>query len=180
LQLPADSLTLFAAGGMVRHLSRRMVRVPAGAWLAAVLGVAGLAMAQDDLIVDPWKRALSSLLAPWPADPAPGVDRTRHAPSAALSPITTKAAPAVVPVGPPLSLSTEPWGVLPVGPAKDGVVDPWAEPRAATLASVPSHPVATRRGRADWAREIDEIVDPWSQGPLAAATDPLIIDPWAR
>lgn len=154
-----------------------MVRWASASWLlaAAVLGLGGLAMAQDGLILDPWRHPSASPFGerktPYPAAPA-----ARHLSAPAVPP----AHPTVAPLGPPLTLHTNPGAVVPLGPAPAGhedIVDPWAvTPRAvagpARLAALPAH--------GNWATEIQEIVDPWAKGPLAVFTDPAIVDPWAR
>ena len=90
-----------------------------------------------------------------------------------------KEGPSVEPLGPPLVLTLDPWAVVPVEPVlTDKIVDPWTGSRLATRGT--RSPTTTRRGHTDWARAIDEIIDPWAKGPLAVVTDPLIVDPWAR
>jgi len=135
-----------------------------------VLGMGGLAAAQEGLIVDPWEHAVSALLpkAASPATPHVGV---------ASFPIEVPALPAVVPVGPPLRQGTaDPKAPLAVGPVEAlDAVDSWVEPS-------PGAASASRRTTApsQWAWEIREIVDPWAKGPVAsAAPDPLIVDPWS-
>jgi hypothetical protein len=156
-----------------------MLRVFSAPTLSAVLGLGGLALAQDGLIVDPWQRPAAKAVtsAPLPA----GADRTRSAGARAPereSEVAT-ATPSVEPLGPPLTLTVDPWAVVPVEPAlADQIVDPWKGSRLAGHA--PGRPTERRRGHTDWARAIDEIIDPWSKGPLAVVTDPLIVDPWAR
>jgi hypothetical protein len=158
-----------------------MLRLFSAPSVAAVLGLGGLAMAQDDLIVDPWKRAVSSVLESRRTT-APANDRTRPVGVASFrvdDEPGAKTGPAVVPLGPPLNLAVDPWAVVPVEPTfSDRVVDPWAGSRLSS--SQTARVAAMRRGHSDWAREIDEIIDPWAKGPLAVVTDPLIIDPWAR
>lgn len=145
--------------------------------ILAVLGLAGLAMAQDDLVVDPWKRVVSVVAG---KSSAPAVaERSPPRPIGVASfPIEApKSKPTVVPIGPPLALAKDPWGVVPVEPpTHDEVFDPWASTPPANPSS--SRLVSARAGHRDWAVEIDEIIDPWSKGPLAAVTDPLIVDPW--
>jgi hypothetical protein len=78
-----------------------------------------------------------------------------------------------------LTLTVDPWAVVPVEPAiTDKIIDPWKGSRLASRAD--SRPRERPRGHTDWARAIEEIIDPWSKGPLAVVTDPLIVDPWAR
>lgn len=150
-----------------------MLRLVSGSTLAAILGLAGLAFAQEGLIVDPWQPAQASVTAFPAAPPAPAV--VRSSPAAPAPRIA--AAPAVVPVGPPLDLGTDPWVTPASGPVARGVADPWqsAPPKP------PAKPdKAARPAGGGWAHEIDEIVNPWAKAPLVAATDPLIVDPWRR
>ena len=153
-----------------------MARWASASWLlaAAVLGLAGLAMAQEGLIVDPWRHPSPSPFGKPAKTPYPGAHSAPHL-GAALAP---KAGPTVVPLGPPLALRTNPGAVVPLGPAgHEDIVDPWAPAaRVAGIAPAPRLAAAHR----DWAWEIQEIVDPWRQGPLAVTTDPAIVDPWAR
>jgi hypothetical protein len=112
---------------------RRTFSVPT---LIAVLGLGGLALAQEGFIVEP--------------------------------------------VGPPLIVTVDPWGVVPLAPVfTDGIVDPWQGSHLSSRGATERSP-ARRRGPTDWARAIEEIIDPWAKGPLAVVTDPLIVDPWAR
>jgi hypothetical protein len=157
-----------------------MLRIFSAPTLSGVLGLGGLALAQDGLIVDPWTREVSRDTA---AATAPvGADRTRQARSGSpvdSQPEVANAGPSVEPLGPPLVLTLDPWAVVPVAPVlTDKIVDPWTGSRLATRAT--RGPLTTRRGHTDWARAIDEIIDPWAKGPLAVVTDPLIVDPWAR
>src|SRR5690348_3840339 len=95
--------------------------------ILGVLGVGGLAAAQEGLIVDPWEHAVSALFPP-KADPAPAP--AKRAVGVASFPLE-RAAPAVVPVGPPLrDGTTDPKAPLAVGPSEplDAAVDPWVEP----------------------------------------------------
>ena len=140
------------------------------------MAVGGLAFAQDGLIVDPWKHAVSALF----TLPPPAVSTSpTHAVGVASFPVSVdlhRATPAVVPVGPPLvDAPVDPWVTLSVGPAatEDSIVDPWA-----------GSPVRVetkgRQAAREWSFRIREIVDPWARGPvLVAQRDPLIIDPWA-
>jgi hypothetical protein len=155
----------------------RRVSIPL---FVAVLGLGGLALAQDGLIVDPWTHpSLPSL--DDAMKPSPGAKRAPERPvGVAAFPIDDGSrSPSVVPVGPPLDPRANAGAVVPMGPAnRDGLVDPWAEQTR--------HPTdSDRRARLalahhDWAWEIQEIVDPWAKGPVAVSTDPLIVDPWAR
>ncbi len=135
-------------------------------------------MAQDDLIVDPWKRVVTVVAGEREAPPVAARTVSRPIGVASFPIESPKAKPTVVPIGPPLALAKDPWAVAPVGPpTHDEIFDPWAS--AASSGRTKSLGTA-RLGRRDWAVEINEIVDPWSKGPLAAVTDPLIVDPWRR
>jgi hypothetical protein len=152
-----------------------MVRWASASWLlaTAVLGLGGLAMAQDGLIVDPWRHPSASPFGDRSKTAYPGARTSRHL---ALT-TAPKTGPSVVPLGPPLALRTNPGAVVPLGPAgHEDIVDPWAAAPRVTGAERPSRLFARR----NWAWEIQEIVDPWARGPLAVATDPAIVDPWAR
>lgn len=166
---------------MEGHDEKVKVGLRSARWVVALFAVGGIAYAQDRLIVDPWKHAVSALFetpvsAPQGATRAVGVASfpIEHGSSPhARSPRT---APAVVPVGPPLvEAPVDPWVTVAVGPvaAADTVVDPWAVAPARMDA-------ATHRSVTDWAFQIREIVDPWARGPIAVAErDPSIVDPWA-
>src|SRR5262245_59538233 len=135
-----------------------MVRFVTGRALVALLGLAGLAMAQDDIIIDPWKRVVAALgasnAALRPANDRTGAPVTRSAVTREQS----NARPSVVPIGPALNAG-ERSAVVPIGPVTgDEVVDPWLRP-SKQLQPWPNRPLA-HGGRTDWAREIDEIVDP--------------------
>jgi hypothetical protein len=154
---------------------RRTFSVPT---LIAVLGLGGLALAQEGFIVDPWKRAAPSAVN---APPLPvGADRTQPAGEIRSQGEPVSAGPSVEPVGPPLIVTVDPWGVVPLAPVfTDGIVDPWQASHLSSRGATERSP-ARRRGPTDWARAIEEIIDPWAKGPLAVVTDPLIVDPWAR
>jgi hypothetical protein len=141
--------------------------------ILGVLGVGGLAAAQDGLIVDPWAHAVSALL---PSKAAAAPAPAKRSVGVASFPVEHAAAPAVVPVGPPLREgAVDPKAPLAVGSAGplDATVDPWVEPSPAAAAT--PHRVTPTQ----WAWQIREIVDPWAKGPVAvAATDPAIVDPW--
>lgn len=153
------------------------VSLASARWVAALLALGGLALAQDGLIVDPWKHAVSVLLPPAPKSvPLPAPTRAVGVASFPIDPKADSAA--VVPVGPPLvDAPADPWAAMVVAPIAptDGVVDPWAGLPARAEAT------ASRRVAGEWAWRIREIVDPWARGPVAfASRDPLIVDPWAR
>jgi hypothetical protein len=145
-------------------------------WVAALLALGGVAVAQDRLIVDPWKHAVSTLFPPPKSEPLPEPTRAVGVASFPIEP--PAGAPAVVPVGPPIAEApVDPWVGMVVAPVPPGdlVVDPWVGSPARAEAA------ERRRVAGEWAWRIREIVDPWARGPVAfASRDPLIVDPWAR
>src|SRR4051794_7958541 len=153
-----------------------MVRWASAPWLlaVAVLGLGGLAMAQDGLIVDPWRHPSATPFGERVKPPYPGVRTARQLATA----VVRKTGPTVVPLGPPLALRTNPGAVVPLGPAgHEDIVDPWT---ASARLAAPERPARLAAAQRNWSWEIQEIVDPWRRGPLAVATDPAIVDPWAR
>jgi hypothetical protein len=149
------------------------MRLASACSLFVLLGLGGLALAQEGTIVDPWKHDVSTVLAARAVE----VHRTDTSPAQGKRAANARPkGPSVVPVGPPLRSSSDPWAFVPAGLAEagDGIVDPWAAPRGPGLASRDG-----RRAPA-WARQIPDIVDPWAKGPVAVVSrDPLIVDPWA-
>ena len=131
-----------------------------------------MALAQADLIVDPWKRVLAGK-APAPAVPTPRqAPRPQRADNGWLDD-GERAAAAPKPV-------VEPWAPVEMLP------DPWATPAPAPPAAAPP-PRAPEPATAEaphplhpsnWARVVPEIIDPWGPGRLAVYRDPLIVDPW--
>jgi len=152
------------------------MRLASACSMFVLLGLGGLALAQEGTIVDPWQHAVSTVLADGSANvPRPHASPGQRPTAANAHPHQ----PSVVPVGPPLrSPSRDPWAFVPTGLTEtgDGIVDPWAAPRATRPA-----PRDARRAPSAWAREIPDIMDPWAKGPVALVSrDPLIVDPWAR
>jgi len=152
------------------------VRFASARWVAALLALGGLALAQDRLIVDPWKHAVSALFPEPKSEPLPAPTRALGVASFPIDAV--KGAPSVVPVGPPIvDVPADPWAsmvVAPIAPT-DGIIDPWMGSPARAEAAT------NRRVAGEWAWRIREIVDPWARGPVAfASRDPLIVDPWAR
>lgn len=143
--------------------------------LATALSVAlvlagGVALAQSDLIVDPWKRVLSGK-APAPSVPvAPQAAKPQRADSGWFEeerPAATAPKPVVEP-GPSL-LVRDPWAPAPPSRAS-------ALPAPAPVAEEAPHPLHP----SNWARVVPEIIDPWGPRRLVAYRDPLIVDPWAN
>jgi hypothetical protein len=133
-----------------------------------------VALAQADLIVDPWKRVLAGK-APAPAVPAaPEPKAAQRADGVRLD--GTASAPTHRPV-------VEPWSP----PAGETIADPWApRPQVVPIGPAPMAPVPTPVAdemrhplhASNWARVLPEIIDPWGPRRLAAYRDPLIVDPW--
>jgi hypothetical protein len=143
--------------------------------LIALLGLGGFALAQEGLIVDPWAHPSST---PSREVRSPSFANEQASGRAGMPALPSKAVPSVVPVGPPLASRTNP-GVVPLGPIGDHeIIDPWAS--GAPHPTDSDHRSRLRVARHDWSWEIREIVDPWAEGPIAAVTDPAIVDPWAR
>jgi hypothetical protein len=135
--------------------------------VAAILAVAGVALADEAGIIDPWDASLSGWFTA-PAPPAADIARVGPASSPARS-----GGLAAAPVPGDHGIVVEPWKPAPF----ELSADPWvvSRPRPpAPLASVPS------RAHAKWAYVVDEIVDPWGQSGGRVSRDPLIVDPWAR
>ncbi len=152
-----------------------MVRWVSLSSLVALLGLGGFALAQEGLIVDPWAHPSST-----PRDDvrSPSAASERALRRVNVAALPSKAGPSVVPVGPPLALRANA-GVVPLGPVGDHeIIDPWASSASQSIDA--EHHARLRLARHDWAWELQEIVDPWAKGPIAAATDPAIVDPWAR
>src|SRR4051812_14764885 len=113
-----------------------MVRWASAPWLfaAAVLGLGGLAMAQDGLIVDPWRHPSATPFGERAKSPHAGV----HTAPQLATPAARKSGPTIVPLGPPLALHTNPGAVVPLGPAgHEDIVDPWAASPRVTAAERP-------------------------------------------
>ena len=124
-----------------------------------ILGLAGLALAQEDLIVDPWAR------------PSAALDR-----AGSRSVVADGAAlPSPPPEGSPLWAEgwTNPPAILP----KKAISRPIFRPEPA---AAPVHV-----GAVAWAKPVDMIVDPWESAVSSAVKreigrDVGIVDPWLR
>ena len=131
-----------------------VVRVLALSSMVGVFGLAGLALAQETLIIDPW------------AKPPAAIDRAGS---------RSVADGAVLPPLPPESsqLWEQGWSDPPTSSPQP------ATPRAVSRGVV-AVAVAAPAGRAPpWAKPLDMIVDPWQSGDQpAAARDFAIVDPW--
>jgi hypothetical protein len=143
-------------------VSRRL----ATALSVAVVLAGGVALAQSDLIVDPWTRVLAGK-APAPTVPAaPEASKPSRAdgwfdeagPTAPLTPVVEPVAPASGEL-----LTERPERAAPAAPS----------PAPAPIAEAP-HPLHP----SNWARVVPEIIDPWGPRRLAVYRDPLIVDPW--
>jgi hypothetical protein len=139
---------------------------------AALLFGGGSALAQADLIVDPWARVLASKAvtpreqAALPPN-APG--RARHLEvESPIAPVTA-ARPGIEPSGPLVETTPDPWVTR--EPASR-ITRPGASPEG-DFARRPLEPNG-------WARVVPEIIDPWGPERLAVYRDPLILDPWAN
>lgn len=150
-----------------------MRRFAWGTTLVALLGLGGLALGQEGLIVNPWPHGASPppLASPWKESGRPEAGPL-HVSNYEVSEPSSPAA--VVPLWPlrPRPSAVEPLGAL----TYDDVVNPWVQSEPGALGG---HSDGARAVDRHWAREIQEIVDPWASGPLAVAIDPAIVDPWA-
>jgi hypothetical protein len=145
-----------------------------GTTLVALLGLGGLALGQEGLIVNPWKPSGSmlSLRSPWAGRSQPKRGPI-HVTTYEVTPPSTPAS--VVPLGP---LEAHPSAIEPVDAfTYPEVIDPWRQPEP--VPGTADHRLALHTVDRNWAHQIQEIVDPWASGPLAVAIDPSIVDPWA-
>jgi hypothetical protein len=153
------------AGESIRILRVALLRRSAAAFSVAVVLVGGAALAQSDLIVDPWQGALSGKA---PARFVPDVSRPAGADDGWYDGASTSSVPRPV--------------VEPMAPIPSELLADWPEraPRSSPLAPPPAPaPTANVPQKLPWARVVPEIVDPWSPRKLAVYRDPLIVDPWA-
>src|SRR5262245_13144471 len=133
--------------------------------VAGLLALAGVALADDAGIIDPWPSAARSGWFPTPvAEPAAAVAR---APQSALNAAQKPdAAPSVLPLATLPSdraIVVEPWNPEPF----EALPDPWVPAKRELMpAAVTS--VAPHRNT-DWAYAIDEIIDPWRRGTSAVS-----------
>jgi hypothetical protein len=143
-------------------LSRRF----AAALSVAVVLAGGAALAQSDLIVDPWTRVLASKAPVTPVPVTPAEPKQQRGASGWFDDAPRVAAapePVVEPLAPgAVVLAADPW-----------VERAPAAPPPAPVAA-PSHPLHP----SSWARVVPEIIDPWGPRKLAVYRDPVIVDPW--
>ncbi len=155
--------------------------------VVAALGVGGVAVAQPQLVVDPWGSANADadswfgqaekeasavptadpgLVDPWQPvrEPEPRAKRVEvfpAAPETNASPKNVSRLPAPAPL----------------------LIDPWAPVVASDIPSL-SNDRGPRAGeqQSAWSGRMIEVVDPWTGASDAATKNPirLIVDPWAR
>jgi hypothetical protein len=115
-------------------------RFPVTLALASTILVGGVALAQQGLIVDPWRSV------PVPAAPARAVAPTPKSglPATALAPARAAAPPKAEAVEQPTPGKWSP-------PVVELLVDPWAKERLA------------RPARPSWVPDSAEIIDPWPE-----------------
>jgi hypothetical protein len=134
------------------------VRVLALSSVFGVLTLAGLALAQENLIIDPW------------AKPPAALDRAGSrsvADGAVLSPVFTERT----------SLWAEGWSDPPTSSSTQALARPGVRPARA----LPPPVSAVTHGAVAWATPIDMIVDPWQSVSHSTVTrDFAIVDPWLR
>jgi hypothetical protein len=154
---------------------------------ALALAAGGVALAQPAALVDPWNSAPNSdswfgsepapvvpagateIIDPWATE----VAAEPPLPVAAASPAPKRAEVALGPAMPVLAVAS---GLE----QKNGIVDPWAPPFAAT--ETPALRAPERARSASWAEPFVEVADPWQQKPARATSEHVrgIVDPWAR
>jgi hypothetical protein len=137
--------------------------------VAAILAIAGVALADEAGIVDPWDAGLSGWFGEPVADPAADIARINVEPRRG-------AAPSAVPGD--QGIVIQPWGSAPL----DLASDPWI-PSARSRGTSTRAPLSASvkpRQHGNWAYVVDEIIDPWHRSGGGVARDPLIVDPWAR
>jgi hypothetical protein len=123
--------------------------------LIAVTLVAGVALAQQGLIVEPWRKAATPVAATVPplgGMPSSGLARASMAPE-----VRRRVDPKPVPMAEPPKWSP---------PVVELLVDPWARGPAATPMAQPARP------RSSWVpTRVDsiDIVDPWADDAPKAA-----------
>jgi hypothetical protein len=135
--------------------------------VAAILAVAGIALADEAGIIDPWDASLSG----WFTAPAPPAADIARAGTPSVPVRSGGFAAAAVPGD--HEIVVEPWKPAPF----ELSYDPWVVSRPR-----PAAPAATARSRSHgkWAYVVDEIIDPWGHSTGRVSRDPLIVDPWAR
>lgn len=135
----------------------KVVRVLALSSMVGVFGLAGLVLAQERLIVDPW------------AKPPAAIDRAGSrsvADGAVLPPLPPESSP----------LWEQGWSDPPTTSPEQAV----SRPRPRRVAPS-AGPVPARLAAVAWAKPLDMIVDPWQSGEKAVvARDFAIVDPWLR
>jgi hypothetical protein len=125
--------------------------------MAASLLVGSAALAQQGLIVEPWRRAAVPVAVPaTPPRPMPasGLGQTRLAPPPAMPRVAPAASPS----------SPVKWSP----PVVELLVDPWAEVRVAAPAARPR-----------WVPQAPEIIDPWAGDKEPAPTPRVAVAPAA-
>lgn len=135
-------------------LSFNVGRLSIASLLLGTLLVGSAALAQQGLIIEPWRRAPVPVAVPvQPARPMPasGLGSGRLAPPAAAPRVEVAVAPA-----PPVKWSP---------PVVELLVDPWAKAQAAIQSPRPR-----------WVPQTTEIIDPWADEtplPPRVATGPV-------
>jgi hypothetical protein len=129
--------------------------------LVGVMLMTGVALAQQGLIVEPWRRAAAPAVAPARSTPMRAMPSSGLAPASVAPVASPKANPVPVPITRPSRWSP---------PVVELLVDPWVRGKAAATIARPA-----QRARRDWvptsAQGID-IVDPWADA--APKVAPLV------
>lgn len=155
--------------------------------VVATLGVGGAALAQPELVVDPWGGAGAEIdswfgqaaKAPLDTSTADPVLVDPWQPIGAAEPAPRAKRAEVVPVAPAKNASPKSAPALRQTPI---VIDPWASVVTSDIPSLDkqSGPRIAER-LSPWSGRMIEVVDPWSRVPeLRVERVPMIVDPWAR
>jgi hypothetical protein len=153
--------------------------------VVAALGVGGAALAEPELVVDPWGRAnaeVDSWFGPVVTERA-GNPRTEDL-------LVDPWVPAREPERAPPEPRAKRVEVFPIAPANaplantESIINPWAPAVASEIPSLAKwpEPRVAERAATPWSGRMVEIVDPWGRTRDYSPIDRIriVIDPWAR
>jgi hypothetical protein len=151
--------------------------------VVAALAVGGTALAQPQLVADPWGSA-SAEVDSWFGPSANQRPDVTTADPVLVDPWQTVRAPEprakrveVFPVAPATNAPQK--SASPLPPAAPLVIDPWAPAVGSEIPSLERGPLDQL---SPWSGRMIEVVDPWGRAPRLSVEERvrLIIDPWAR